>query len=110
MVHVLEGFVPIRSSTQCVPPWGVGKSDQTVVRACLKAASLSGSGSIWHRIRCMYGPDLTKYLVWYEAGDMLHLQWAEDVVLRIEGRDARMHGEETRLVDRDAMAELRVCT
>lgn len=109
MIHVLEGFVPVPAQVRSAyPPRSKGEGDQTVVRARL----FESDESIWLWLDRaqdrLYGPDLLNYLAWCEAGDVLRVQWAEDVVvLRIEGRDASVYEEETRLVDRDALASLR---
>lgn len=52
--------------------------------------------------------DLARKLEWLEAGDLLRIQWAPDVVvLRLAGHDDEVQREEERLVDPQALKALR---
>jgi hypothetical protein len=56
----------------------------------------------------LFGSDLSDHLAWCEAGDLLRVEWAPDVVvLRVAGHDDAIQHEESRLMDVDALASLR---
>jgi hypothetical protein len=56
----------------------------------------------------LFGIELAHQLAWCEAGDLLHIEWTpEVVVLRLTGHDTEVQREETRLLDVQALAELR---
>jgi hypothetical protein len=54
------------------------------------------------------GPDLADHLAWCEAGQRLRLEWTPEViVVRLLDVDPEVQREEARLVDLEALAELR---
>lgn len=107
--HLAGGFVPVPSAARgAYPARALGEGTATVLRALWFE---SGERTwIWldrERDR-LYGPQLADQLGWREAGDLLRVEWAPDViVLRIAGHDAEVQAEETRLIDVEALAALR---
>jgi len=54
------------------------------------------------------GSDLADRLAWCDAGEVIAIEWSADVVLlRQHGVDEQVRQEESRLVDREALAALR---
>ena len=108
-VHLLEGFLPVPAEARAAyPPRPPGAGRWQVVRG--KWFDTDKDLWLWldreHDRLC--GPDLAEELAWCEAGLRLRISWAtEVVVLQPDGTDAEAQREETRLVDRDALAGLR---
>ncbi len=107
--HLVGGFVPAPSSARAAyPARALGEGTVTVLRALW----FESGERLWiwldREQDRLYGPQLADHLGWRQAGDLLRVEWAPDViVLRIAGHDAEVQAEETRLVDLDALAALR---
>ncbi len=108
-INLLEGFLHVPSSARGVyPPPAPGESNMVVLRGIW----FEDSAHCWlwldrekHRL---YGPDLAEKLAWLEAGDIVRVVWAPDIiVIRIAGHDEEVQGEESRLVDLEELAAMR---
>ena len=108
-VHLLEGFIPVPAAARSAyPPRGVGEGDREVLRGLW----YDDDERLWLWLNRtqdrLYGPDLARQLEWFEAGDLLRVQWTPDViVLRLAGHDDEVQREEARLVDPQALKALR---
>jgi hypothetical protein len=108
-INLLEGFLHIPASARGVYPIPARGESDTVV---LAGRWFEDGSRCWlwldrarHRL---YGPALAEKLAWLEAGDMLHIEWAPDIiVLRMAGHDSDVQIEEARLVDLGELATLR---
>lgn len=108
-IHLLEGFLHVPSSARGVYPPPVPGESSTVT---LRSVWFEDNTHLWlwldrekHRL---YGPSLAEKLAWLEAGDILRVEWAPDVVvLRLIGHDEDVQSEESRLVDLEELAALR---
>lgn len=108
-VHLLEGFlhVPVRARNAYPPPVP-GEKQQ----AALRGVWFEDNTHFWLWLdrthHHLYGPMLAEKLAWLQAGDILRIEWAPDViVMRIVGHDEEVQREESRLVDLDALSALR---
>lgn len=104
-INLLEGFLHIPASARGVYPIPMQGEDDTVV---LAGRWFEDGSRCWlwldrarHRL---YGPDLAEKLAWLEAGDMLQIEWAPDVIVL---RMAEIQSEEARLVDLQELMTLR---
>jgi hypothetical protein len=108
-IHLLEGFLPVPAAARSAyPPRGVGEGDREAYRGLW----YDNDERLWlwldRNQDRLYGPDLAQKLEWLEAGDLLRVQWAPDVViLRLAGHDDEVQREEERLVDPQALKALR---
>jgi hypothetical protein len=108
-VHLLEGFLPVPAEARAAypsrPP-GAGRWE------AVRGKWFDSNTDLWlwldRALERLSGPDLAEELGWCEAGLRLRITWTTDVVaLRTAGTDSEAQREETRLVDREALAELR---
>jgi hypothetical protein len=108
-IHLLEGFLPVPAAARSAyPPRGVGEGDREVLRGLW----YDDDERLWlwldRNQDRLCGPDLANKLKWLDAGDLLRIVWAPDVVvLRLAGHDDEVQREETRLVDPQALKALR---
>jgi hypothetical protein len=108
-VHLVEGFLSVPADArQAYPP----RARQAGEWEVLSGRWFETGDRLWvwlDRGRdLLCGPDLADRLQWLEAGERLGILWAaEGLVFRSLGVDEEVQREETRLVDRDALAELR---
>jgi hypothetical protein len=108
-VHVVEGFLPVPPPARSAyPPPQAGEGDTVV----LSGRWFDTGERLWLWLDRahdrLFGTELANQLAWCEAGDLLHIEWAPEVViLRLAGHDMEIQHEETRLVDVQALAELR---
>jgi len=108
-INLLEGFLHVPASARGVYPISAQGEGDTVI---LAGRWFEDGSRCWlwlnrarHRL---YGPALAEKLAWLEAGDILHIEWAPDVVvLRMAGHDSEVQNEESRLVDLGELATLR---
>lgn len=108
-INLLEGFLSVPSAVRGIyPPPVPGEGPQTALRGMWH----EDGSQIWlwldrthHRL---YGHDLAGRLTWLDAGTVLRIEWAPDVIVfqRI-GQDEAVRNEEERLVDLEALAALR---
>lgn len=108
-IHLLEGFLPVPAAGRSAyPPRGVGEGDREVLRGLWYDSDEQFWLWLDRNQDRLYGPDLAQKLEWLEAGDLLRVQWAPDIVaLRLAGHDGEVQREEERLVDPQALKELR---
>lgn len=108
-VHTLEGFVPVPAEARgAYPPQLRAESPLRVV----EGQWFSTGEMLWlwlnresHRF---YGPDLKAQLEWCEVGTKLHLAWNGELIrISVVGFDSAIAQEESRLVDIEALAQLR---
>ncbi len=108
-VHLVEGFIPIPAAARkAYPARAAGMTTWEVIRG--KWYDTGDDIWLWldrdHNRLC--GPDLADQLAWCEAGQRMRLEWAPEViVLRLLDVDSEVQREEARLVDLEALAELR---
>ncbi len=107
--HINEGVLRVPKAVRSIyPSRRPGEGDVTALRGRWYA----DNDRLWvwldRSANLLYGADLADKLAWCEAGDLLRVQWAPDVlVFSIIGRDEAVQEEETRLVDVEVLAELR---
>jgi len=107
--NLIEGYLTVpKVSRGAYPPRAGGGQTWDVIRG--KWFDTGDDLWIWldrdHDRLC--GPDLADKVAWCEAGERLHIAWAQDIIiLRPRGVDADVQAEETRLIDTDALAALR---
>jgi hypothetical protein len=108
-VNLLEGFLHIPSVVRgAYPPPAPGEVQQTVLHG------------MWHDDGTRFwlwldrtqnqlaGPALAERLMWLDAGTVLRVEWAPDVVvIQRVGQDEEIRHEEERLVDLEALATMR---
>ncbi len=109
-INLLEGFLAIPSTARAAYPLvSPGESTQTV----LAAMWTEGGQHFWlwldrqhHRF---YGPGLTEHIGFKDPGDILRITWEPDIVtIRATGvNDDLVRREETRLIDVEALKDLR---
>jgi hypothetical protein len=108
-VNLVEGFLPVPSTARSgYPP----RASDSAPWEAIPGKWFSSGDSLWlwlDRDRdLLCGSDLADRLAWCEAGEVLAVEWSADVVvLRQHGVDEQVRQEESRLVDRDALAALR---
>ena len=107
--NLIEGYLTVpKVSRGAYPPRAGGGQTWDVIRG--KWFDTGDDLWIWldrdHDRLC--GPDLADKVAWCEAGERLHIAWAQGIIiLRPRGVDADVQAEETRLVDTEALAALR---
>jgi ATP-dependent DNA helicase RecQ len=108
-VHLVEGFIPVPARARCAyPPRAKEAGDWEVKRG--KWYETGDELWVWldRQRDLLCGPDLADRLAWCEAGERIGVLWtAEVLVFRSLGIDEEVRREETRLADRDALAQLR---
>jgi hypothetical protein len=108
-VHLVEGFIPVPAHVRSAyPPRAKQAGDWEVQRG--KWFDTGDELWVWldRQRDLLCGPDLADRLAWCEAGERLGVLWTTEVlVFRCLGVDEQVRREETRLADRDALAELR---
>lgn len=108
-IHLVEGFVPVPLAARHIyPRRRAGEGDRSV----LPGTWFETSDKLWVWLDRgqdrLYGPGLAEQLAWLEAGDRLRIDWGSDeIVFRLVGHDEEVQREETRLVDLEALAEVR---
>jgi hypothetical protein len=108
-VYLLEGFIPVPSHVRSAYPPRVPGTGRWET---LRGKWFDTDEDLWLWLDRdedrLFGPDLADKLAWCEAGERLRIHWASDVtVIRSVGVDAGVQEEERRLVDVEALAELR---
>jgi len=107
--HLLEGFLPIPARARIASPLPVpGEQIQTLLRGVW----FDDNTHFWlwlNRVKQhFHGPMLADKLAWQAAGDIVQIEWEQDVVVfRVTGHDDEVENEESRLVDLDALSTLR---
>jgi len=107
--HLLEGFLPIPARARNASPLPVpGEQRQTLLRG----AWFDDNTHFWlwldREKQHFHGPMLADKLAWQAAGDIVQIEWEQDVVVfRVTGHDDEVENEESRLVDLDALSTLR---
>jgi hypothetical protein len=108
-VNLLEGFLHIPGVVRgAYPPPAPGEEHQTVLRG------------MWHDDGTRFwlwldrtknhlsGPALADRLMWLDAGTVLRIEWAPDVVvIQKRSQDEEIRHEEERLVDLEVLATMR---
>ncbi|HZU01851.1 MAG TPA: hypothetical protein VFA10_19425 [Ktedonobacteraceae bacterium] len=108
-VNLLEGFLHIPTLVRNVYPLSAPGEEHTTV---LRGMWHEDGTRFWlwlnRRKNQLYGPELADRLMWLEAGTILRIEWAPDIiVIRQMGLDEAVRDEEARLVDISALAALR---
>lgn len=107
--NLLHGFLHVpKSARAAYPPRASGEE----LPEALRGRWFDSNEPMWLWLNrgkdWLYGPDLTEQLAWLQAGARLRIDWEPDViVLRSAGHDEEVQREETRLVDVEALTELR---
>jgi hypothetical protein len=108
-VHLVEGFLVVPAEARkAYPPRAAKAGAWEVLRG--KWFDTGDDPWVWldRERNLLCGPDLADRLAWCEAGEKLCIVWAtEAIVFRSAGIDEQAQSEEARLVDREALAELR---
>ena len=108
-INLLEGFLHIPAHVQAAYPlMAPGEGEKAVLRGVW----FEDGTHFWlwlNRVQQqLYGSALAEKLAWLEAGDIVRIEWAPDVVvMRLVGHDADIKREEARLVDLEALSSLR---
>lgn len=107
--HLTAGYVPIPSRARAAyPPRTPDQGDVTI----LKGKWYDTGEDIWVWLDRsqdrLFGPELSDNIQWCDAGQKLHIIWGPDALVFRPGEiDQNVQQEETRLVDLDALAQLR---
>jgi len=108
-VNLVAGFIAVPAAARgAYPPRAVGAGTWDVVRG--KWFDTNEDLWVWldrdHDRLC--GPELADKVAWYDAGQRMRVEWAQDlIILRLLEVDAEVQREEARLVDAEALATLR---
>lgn len=108
-INVIEGFLPVPARVRWIYPARPAGSGP---REVLRGKWFDTGDDLWVWLNRadnrLYGPDLADQLAWCSAGERVHVDWTADVVvLRTAGIDEQVQEEEARLVDPEALRELR---
>jgi hypothetical protein len=108
-INVVEGFLPVPARVRWMYPARPAGSSPVEV---LRGKWFDTGDDLWLWLdrpdNRLYGPHLADQLAWCSAGERIRVDWAADVlVLRSAGIDLQVQEEEVRLVDPDALRELR---
>lgn len=108
-INVIEDFLRVPARVRWIYPARPTGSGPTEV---LRGKWFDTGDDLWVWLdradNRLYGPDLADQLAWCSAGERLRVDWTADVlVLRTAGIDAQVQDEEARLVDPEALRELR---
>jgi hypothetical protein len=108
-VNLLEGFLHIPSSVRDAYPLPVpGEEQKTVLRGMWHEDGTRFWLWLDRTKNYLYGPALADRLMWLDAGAVLRVEWAPDViVIQKVGQDEAVRNEESRLVDLEALATVR---
>lgn len=108
-IHLLEGFLPVPGAVRgAYPPPGPGEEQKTVLRGMWHEDGTRFWLWLDRTNHHLYGPALADRLMWLEAGTVLRIEWAPDIiVLQQVGQDEAIREEEARLVDLEALAATR---
>jgi hypothetical protein len=108
-VNLLEGFLHIPSVVRgAYPPPAPGEEQQTVLRGMWHDDGIPFWLWLDRTNNQLYGPALADRLMWLEAGTVLRIEWAPDViVIQKLSQDEEIRDEEERLVDLEALATMR---
>ncbi|HEU5377419.1 MAG TPA: hypothetical protein VFV38_18510 [Ktedonobacteraceae bacterium] len=108
-VNLLEGFLHIPSTVRgAYPPPVPGEEQKTVLRGMWHEDGIRFWLWLDRTNNHLYGPALADRLMWLEAGTVLRIEWAPDIiVLQKIRQDEAVRDEEARLVDLEALAAVR---
>ena len=108
-VNLLEGFLRIPAVVRGAYPLPVpGEEQKSVLRGMWHEDGTRFWLWLDRTKNYLYGPALADRLMWLDAGAVLHIEWAPDVVLiQKVGQDEAVRDEEARLVDLEALATMR---
>ena len=108
-INLLEGFLHIPAVVRAAYPSPVpGEEQKTVVRGMWHDDGTRFWLWLNRTKNYLYGPELADRLMWLEAGTVLHIEWAPDViVIQKMNQDEAIRDEEARLVDLEALATVR---
>jgi hypothetical protein len=108
-VNLLEGFLHIPSAVRgAYPPSVPGEEQKTVLRGMWHEDGTRFWLWLDRTNNHLYGPALADRLMWLDAGTVLRIEWAPDIIViqRIR-QDEAVRDEEARLVDLEALAAVR---
>jgi len=108
-VNIIEGFLPVPAHARGSYP---ARPEGAGLVEVLRGKWFDTGDDLWLWLDRaddrLYGPDLADRLEWCSTGERVHADWTTDVVvLRTVGVDSEIQEEEARLVDREALKELR---
>jgi hypothetical protein len=105
-VHILEGFLPIPNAARSMyPPLAPGEGPITLLRGMWYEDGTSFRLWLNRTKHDLYGPELAARLMEMEAGRVLRIEWAPDViVMRQLHLDEEVRRQETRLIDLEVLA------
>lgn len=108
-VNLLEGFLHIPAVVRgAYPPPVPGEEQKSVLRGMWHEDGMRFWLWLDRTNNYLYGPALADRLMWLDAGTVLRIDWAPDVVLIQQvGQDEAVRDEEARLVDLEALATVR---
>lgn len=108
-VNLLEGFLHIPAVVRgTYPPPVPGEEQKSVLRGMWHEDGTRFWLWLDRTKNYLYGPALADRLMWLDAGAVLRIEWAPDVVLiQKVGQDEAARDEEARLVDLEALATVR---
>jgi hypothetical protein len=108
-VNLVEGFLPVPSMARLAYP---PRATDSAAWEAIPGKWFSSGDSLWlwldRQRDLLCGSDLADRLAWCDAGEVIVVEWSADVVvLRQHGADEQVRDEESRLVDREALAAMR---
>ncbi len=108
-VNLLEGFLHIpRAVRGAYPPPVPGEEQKTVLRGMWHEDGTRFWLWLDRTNNHLYGPALADRLMWLDAGTVLRIEWAPDIIVIQKIRqDEAVRDEESRLVDLEALATMR---
>ncbi len=110
-VHLTQGFVPVPASARSAYP-PLSYTSEQKEWAVVRGKWFETNEDMWVWLNrsqhLLCGPDLANQLEWLDAGQRLRITWTPDaLIFRLAGIHAEIQHEESRLVDREALAALR---
>lgn len=108
-INLLEGFLHVPAVVRAAYPSPVpGEEQKTILRGMWHDDGTRFWLWLDRTKNYLYGPELADRLMWLEAGAILRIEWAPDViVMEKTGQDEVVQNEEARLVDLETLATLR---
>jgi len=108
-INLLEGFLHIPAVVRAAYPSPVpGEEQKTIARGMWHDDGTRFWLWLDRTKNYLYGPELADRLMWLEAGTVLRIEWAPDVIVMEKvGQDEAVQNEEARLVDLETLATLR---
>lgn len=108
-INLLEGFLHVPAHVRAAYPLSAPGENE---KAVLRGVWFEDNTRFWLWLdrthQRLYGPALAEKLAWQEAGDIVRVEWASDVVvMRLVGHDEKVKREEARLIDLEALSTLR---